>query len=133
MKKHYCNYELSQLAKQAGFDEECQYIYYFYSLVYCSKPFTNNRILVTPLYDKNLVTAPELTKLQQWILREFKVWIYVKQQFINKIKGTFGYVYEWQNNATYIFELISHEPINCPYNALQEGMIVFLTHKQNEK
>ena len=104
MEKKYCSYELSILAKQAGFDEKCDGIYSRGILVHTFGLYANSTIWQTPAV--NGVTAPELTHLQQWVYEKFKVWI-----------------------STIEYPPYVYGNFNCPYNALESGLMEFLKTK----
>jgi hypothetical protein len=117
MKKHYCSYELSSLAKKAGFDEKCKAIYYNEKITERANSYQNSTILDKIYLDKNSITAPELTHLQQWVYEKFSVWITAK--CIAREKANMF----TQSNS------LNPRDFDCPYKALENGLMEFLKTK----
>jgi hypothetical protein len=126
MEKKYCSYELAYIAKKMGFDEDCFQVYENENKLRHLESEFNNSELVTE-GRPNWITAPELTQLQQWVWERFKVWIISNEipivEILNGSVRTTG--------KTHFINVYSRDnAFDCPYKALQAGLIVFLTNKQ---
>jgi hypothetical protein len=111
MENKYCSYELSKLAKDAGFNEKSSGIYdngKFRMFIDRIAYYTNHEL--NELYYKT-ISAPELTHLQQWVYEKFKVWI-------SPYNSNIG------NNSFSTFNIF--ESFDCPYKALEFGLLEFL-------
>lgn len=114
MEKKYATYELSKLAKGVGFDEECDALFSFLIFHKLNNHTQTNTNLSNSF--KNLISAPELTHLQQWVYEKFKVWVSVKNYDFNG------------NTLFYITDIC--ELFDCPYKALEYGLLEFLKNQK---
>lgn len=122
MQKHYCSYELSMLAKNAGFDEKCKAIYYNERLTERANSYQNSTIAEKIHLDKKSITAPELTVLQQWCYEKFGVWI--------NVLSNFGFTEpNLINKKQYFYMTHIDLRFDCPYKALGAGLLEFLKSK----
>ena len=123
MEKKYCSYELAQLAKAAGFDEECKFFFDFLCKEIPITTYLNNSN--SEIGDEEC-TAPELTHLQQWVYEKFKVW--VETRFMSDFNSFIVDIREKNKECVPIIK-----DFDCPYKALESGLIEFLTTKKNAK
>lgn len=119
MIKQYCSYELAKLAKEAGFDEECFGVYKTEkTFAVLDASYSNTELKVSGKFYA-WISAPELTHLQQWVYEKFKVWVSVKN-------------YDFNGNPLFYITNVC-ELFDCPYKALESGLLEFLKSKQYAK
>ena len=132
MEKKYCSYELSKLAKDAGFDEECFGVYKKNQIHELEYPYSNTEFISE--YKQSWISAPELTHLQQQVYENFQVWISANQEPQNRkniISNHVDFNYSIKKNgADVTFDTTSFD---CPYKALESGLLEFFKNKKNAK
>lgn len=125
--KTLCDYELSRLAKEAGFDEKCNDFYIDGELLYSQNAFTNSEEEfygdpVTPA-----VTAPQLNDLQGWLLEVKGVWVELTLIIPNEITPD-PWMVEVKRSSTR--EILYRGYFQEKDQALSEGIKSYLKSKE---